>query len=279
LDQCIPALAYYQQAIAVPLSEAEVRELGRMRAMMVSANALRAGFAANAREAMAECLLNLGRNDAAQQAMVEAADIREQHGLGRNALLAGRTQAASGESTIEGRIIEAESKSENDPEYWRERALYFRGQQEFDREEEALKKGLSLTKPEIAPQQPGRRQAGWRSWLLSDYAHFLARHRSPNEAVALLRRELADAPAMAESAVKAAHLLAFEFRNQAMPATRCFGNGWRTGPSGGIPKGACCGACWRTHPRTSSNRISFARKNSPSAKALAPTRWAGFAIA
>jgi hypothetical protein len=208
------ALVYGQQAITTPLTDPEVRELGRMRQLVLPAEKLRAEFEANAREAVAECLLNLGRTDAAQLRMVEAADLRERNGLRGNPLLAGRVQAESGQRTIERRIVEAEKKSDQEPEYWRERAQYFRGRKEADREEAALKQGLSLTKPQSPPDRPGKGHADWRSWLLSDYARFLAGHGRESEAVALLRQELAEAPAVAESSVRAASLLAFDFSKQ-----------------------------------------------------------------
>ncbi len=212
LENWSVALTYYQQAIATPLTDSEIHALGSMRQMILPGDTLRWEFAASAREAMAECLLKLGRKDEAQKWMVEAADIREQHRLGRNALLAGRVQAESGQRVIERRITEAEKKSEDDPDYWRERAEYFRGRKESAREEEALKKGLALTRP--LPRQPGKAPADRRGWLMSDYARFLAREGRAGEAVALLRKELAEAPAEAASALQAAHLLAFDFSRQ-----------------------------------------------------------------
>ncbi len=211
LEAWASAVAYYEQAIAIPVTEPEVRELGRLRQVFVPEDQLRAQVGADAREAMAECLLKLGQKEAAQQRLVEAADIREEHGLRRNALLAGQVQAQSGQRTIERRITEAETKSETDPEYWRERAQYFRGRQEPDREEEALKKGLALTKPQLRPEHSGKGFSDLRSLLLSDYARFLSRRGRESEGAALLRQELAAAPALAESTVRAAYLLAFEF--------------------------------------------------------------------
>lgn len=211
LENWAPAVSCYRLAITIPLTEREVEERNRMRQVSIPEGQFRAQFAAGTREAMARCLLELGQTDAAQAMLVEAADIREQHGLSRNAFLAGTVQAASGQRTIERRIVEAESKSEDDPEYWRERAQYFRGRQEPVREEEALKQGLSLTKPELPPEHRGKGHQNPRSILLSDYAQFLARHGREGEAVALLRQELAEAPALAESSSRAAHWLAFDF--------------------------------------------------------------------
>jgi tetratricopeptide (TPR) repeat protein len=50
-----------------------------------------------------------------------------------------------------------------------------------------------------------------RRWLLSDYAHFLKRMDRTPEAVALLRKEIEQAPADTVSAEGAANMLAFDF--------------------------------------------------------------------
>jgi hypothetical protein len=164
---------------------------------------------------MAECLLKLGRNDEAQDMMVEAADIRKENNLGLNALFAGQVQAASGQRIIEGRIKEAEKESENLPEYWRQRAEYYRGRNEPAKEEEALKKGLAITTPRAEEVESHLRgHADWRSWLLSDYAHFLERQKRIEDAVELLRKEIEQAPATSGSAKSAAHLLAFDFEKK-----------------------------------------------------------------
>jgi tetratricopeptide (TPR) repeat protein len=217
LQNCTAALTYYEKAITIPLTEAELQELGMMRAIIVSSEKLRASFTVQAGEAMAECLLKLRRSDAAQQRMIEAADLREQHGLGRHALLAGQVQAASGHRAMEGRIVEAEKTSENNPAYWRERAQYFRGRKETEREEQALRKGFSLTQPEPRPER-SRRHTDLRSWLLSDLARFLVREGRGAEAVALLRQEIAATPATAESSERAASLLVSDFREHVRAA-------------------------------------------------------------
>jgi tetratricopeptide (TPR) repeat protein len=132
------AVTFYKKAVDIPLTEEETRKLGILCAIFVPSEKLRAMFAVRAREALAECLLKLGRKDEAQKWMVEAADIRKEHDLGLNALFAGQVQAESGRRTLEGRIREEETKSESDPRYWRERARYYRGRNEPGREEEAL---------------------------------------------------------------------------------------------------------------------------------------------
>jgi tetratricopeptide (TPR) repeat protein len=214
LTKWTTAIKFYRQAVDIPLTEEESRKLGMMYAVHVPVERLRAMFAAHAREGIAECLLKLGRNDQAQMWMVEAADIREKHNLGLNALFAGQVQAASGQRIIEDRIKKKEKKSEDDPQYWRERAQYYRGRNEHAQEEEALLKGLALTTPQPELEQHHREHMDWRSWLLADYARFLMREERIGEAVALLRKEIEQAPTVSESAKRAAHLLAFDFYKQ-----------------------------------------------------------------
>lgn len=214
LEEWTTAMSFYQRAIDTRLTDEEARELAMMHPAFIPVETLRATFAAHAREQMAGCLLTLGRNDEAQKWMIEAADIREKYNLGLNALFAGQVQAASGQRIIEGRIKEKQEKSETDPQYWRERAQYYRGRNEPAQEEEALLRGLTLTKPEPEPERAPKGHMDWRSWLLADYAHFLTRQNRTDEAVAMLRNEIKQAPAASESAQRAAHLLAFDLYKQ-----------------------------------------------------------------
>ena len=209
------AAAHFQRlAIEIPLSDEEVRNLGMMSQALRPNVEIRAGFAANAREGLAKCLLELGRNDEAQEWMVEADDIREEHHLGRNTLFAGQIQGASGQHTVEERIRDEEQRSKDDPEYWRERARYYRGRNDVLQQEEALERGLAL-----APVQPppvGKVPGDVRSGLLSDYVRFLVNQNRTEEAVALLRKELGEAPAESASSGTAARLLAFDLAQAAM---------------------------------------------------------------
>ena len=127
---------------------------------------------------------------------------------------AGQVQAASGQRIIEGRIKEKEKKSEDDPQYWRERAQYYRGRSEPAQEEKALLKGLTLTTQQPEPEQHHRGHVDWRSWLLADYARFLIQEERIDEAVALLRKEIKQALNVSESAKRAANLLAFDLYKQ-----------------------------------------------------------------
>jgi tetratricopeptide (TPR) repeat protein len=205
------AVAFYQQAIEIPLTEEEVAKMGRLRQVSVPPDDLRAFFAIQAREEMAECLLAMDRNDEAQKWMVEAADLRAQHKLGLNAILAGQVQGASGQTVIEGRIQEEQALKEDDPKYWQERAGYYRGRNEPGLEEEALQKALARTVPQPPPERPSKGYTDLRRWILSDYAHFLQRRNRIPEAVALLHRELEQSPADAVSTEGAAYVLAFDF--------------------------------------------------------------------
>jgi len=130
LKNWMAATMFYEQAIDTPLTDEEVGYLGMICQAFVPPEKLRAMFAAHTREGMAECLVKIGQSHEAQKWMVEAADVREKYGLGLNALFAGQVQAASGQRVIEGRLREQEEESENDPEYWRKRAQYYRGRNE-----------------------------------------------------------------------------------------------------------------------------------------------------
>ncbi len=211
LEQWEPASALFRRAIATPLTQEELWDYGNQFQLAMSPEMLRAVFAVNTREGLAQCLMKMQKNSEAQKLMVEAADIRNEHKLGMNALLAGQIQAASGARVIEGRIKEREKLSEDDPEYWRKRAEYYRGRREPEHEEQALLKALSLTPPQRVPERPFKGYTDLRSWILRDYAHFLERMKRVSEAVALIRKELAEAPAAAESSERAARYLAFDF--------------------------------------------------------------------
>ncbi|MEX2113997.1 MAG: hypothetical protein WD845_12475 [Pirellulales bacterium] len=213
LEQWQTAIAFYKQAIDIPLTGGEIRELRMMCASLVTEATLRAMFAVRTREAMAQCLLRLNENDQAQQWMVAAADLREKHQLGNNALFAGETQAASGVRVIEGRIKAKEQLSEHDPQYWQERAHYYRGRGEPTEEEQALVKGLELTRPQLPPEpeRPVGRRVDWRSMLLREYVQFLISEKRTDEAVTLVRKEIEQAPALAASTQQAVHRLTFDF--------------------------------------------------------------------
>ncbi len=214
LEQWEPASAFYRQAVATPLSDAQANYYSSTWQAMVSSDVVKATFAANAREGLAKCLMGMGRNAEAQKWMVEAADIRDEHKLGMNALFAGTVQRESGVRVIEARIAAEEEESQDDPDYWRKRAQYYRGRAEPNKEEEALVNALALTKPEPLPDRTAKGHMDMRARVLGDYAHFLRRNHRAAEAVTLLRKEMAEAPVESASSARAARLLAFDFEKQ-----------------------------------------------------------------
>ena len=179
--------------------------------MITTGATLRANFAVQIREEFAQCLLQTGQAAESQKWMIEAAELRTQNGLNRNALLAGQVQRESGQRVVEGEIKAQEKTSTDDPSYWRERALYYRGRSQPQQEEEALQKGLALVEPDKQPRSAGPRgRTNWRNQLLSDYVQFFVRQKRMPEAFKLLRTELTEAPAAADSAVTSARMLAFD---------------------------------------------------------------------
>ena len=202
---------FFKRAITTPMGDAEVERYGSGFQMHMSLDMLRALFGVHAREALAKCLVEMGQGAEAQKWMVEAADIRKEHKLRMNALLAGNVQSASGARAIEQRIQEQEDESQDDPEYWRRRAAYYRGRKEPAKEEEALRKALSLTEPKPLPERRGKGYTDIRSWVLSDYVRFLERQKREAEAVSLLRNELVESPPESESSHRAARLLGYNF--------------------------------------------------------------------
>ncbi len=210
LSEYQAAADFFHQAVTLPLTDEETRQRAMMYQAIMSEEAIRAGFSVQVRESLAECLLELGRNEEAQKWMVEAADIRGENSGAFNALLAGEVQAASGARTIETRLQRKEELSEDDPEYWFQRARYYQGRKDAGQEEEALKKGLELTSPQPEAERRFKGHFDYRSQMVSSYALFLKRMRRMDEAVAFLRREMEQFPAEMASTKAAGNLLAFE---------------------------------------------------------------------
>ncbi len=209
LSQPTTAIVFYQYALDMELTDEEARQLSMSYSAFVTDDIMRAGFKVNVREGMSKCFLSLDMKDQAQKLMVEAVDIREKYGLGSNALFSGQVQAASGQRVIEGRILEEEKLSEDEPQYWYERAAYYRGRMEVAQEEHAFKKGYDL-----ALSQPERKFKGNRNWritLLDSYAFFLKRQNRSKEAVELLLKEISEAPADSDLAVSSINSLAYDF--------------------------------------------------------------------
>ena len=211
------AAAFYQKAIAAPLTDEDVRRLAMTYQVFVPSERIRANFEIGIREGLAECLLHEGRKDETRRWIAEAAAIREKNGLGRNASLekealgaAAQPAAATPTPTEEERILADETKSGNDPSYWQKRAQYYRQRNDSGPEEIALKKGLA-----IAPAEPVRYvkgPGGYRASLLLNYASLLNRENRSTEAVALLRKEMKESPPDSESSRGAATDLYLSFR-------------------------------------------------------------------
>ncbi|MBC8126829.1 MAG: hypothetical protein H8M99_06765 [Gloeobacteraceae cyanobacterium ES-bin-144] len=205
------AIPFFLKAINTPLNDEEIRKMSSMIQVMIQPEMLRKMVAAQLREELARCLLDLKRADEAQKWMVEAENLRKDNNLGSHPHFAGQVQAASGQRVIESRIIAKEEISKDDPQYWLERAEYYQGRTEAAPEEEALLKALALATPKDKPQHPGKGFSDERSRILLHYARFLARQKRESEAVALLRKEISDAPATAVCSEQAARMLAFDF--------------------------------------------------------------------
>jgi tetratricopeptide (TPR) repeat protein len=207
---------YYRRAIDTPLTDQEARGIGASWQRVVSLETVRATFAVRVREKFAECLLKLNEVALAQKWMVEAADIRKEHGILLDFGLAGRVQGASGQRTIEGRIKKEEKERKDDPWYWRDRARYYAGRNEAAQQEDALLKALALTEPLPPPIHDGKKRMSvdLRNSLLSDYAFFLRWKDRTADAVAFLRREIEQAPAICDSTRAAAQMLAYEFHGE-----------------------------------------------------------------
>ena len=211
LAQYSTAKIFYEYALDMELTKDEVEQISMTYQAFVSQETVRASFKVQIREKMSKCLLNLDMKEKAQELMVEAADIRQKYNLNSNMLFAGQVQAESGQRVIEGRILEEEELSEDEPQYWYERAGYYRGRNESAQEEHALKKGLALTIPQPESERKFKGNRDWRSTFISDYAKFLKRQNRSKEAVELLLKEINEVPADSQSAIQAARLLAFEF--------------------------------------------------------------------
>ncbi len=214
LEDWSTASSFYRRAIAIPLTSREIERLGAMCQVWLPEAKLAASFESGIRDGLARCLLRLSRKEEAQEWMVAADDIRQTNQIGRNALFAGQVQEGSGQRTIEGRIKAEEKRSENDPDYWLDRARYYRGRKDPGQEEASIKTGLALTVPQPRPDRGLKGHVDWRGRFLSEYARFLLREDRVGEAVAMLRKELEVSPAAAESSQQAARLLAFECAKQ-----------------------------------------------------------------
>jgi len=212
------AIKFYQTALTIPLTNDEIKKLCDSCQVLVPGKRIKIHFIVGIKENMAECYLKLGKNNDAQREMVEAADIRQKHHLGLNPFLAGKVQGISGKHIIENRIKKEEKLSKNNPEYWEKRALYYKGRNEPENEEEALIKGLTLTKPTASPNHLSKGYFDHRSRMLGNYVFFLKRQNRSEEAIKFLRKEIEQSPPNSESSKRAASLIAYDFYKSINPA-------------------------------------------------------------
>jgi tetratricopeptide (TPR) repeat protein len=211
LGMCSTALSFYEQALKTPLTRDELRSMARCRQTMTSDEMLRAGHGIQIRERMAACLLELGRAEEAQELMVSAADMRKRHNLSGNMMLAGQVQRQSSQRVIQERVLEEESTSKDNPEYWQARARYYRGRGETDEERAALDRGLRLTDPAHNSEATQQDVSRWRTGLLAAYVHFLERRGQKALAVHALHEEVRRFPPDARSTIAAVSMLTMEF--------------------------------------------------------------------
>ena len=103
------------------------------------------------------------RNEEAQKIMLAARGLRKEYHLPEGSLLAGTTQMASGQRIVEAEIRAREEMDATEPAYWMERAAYFQGREEWQEQENALRKALSLyDPPELREKGP---MPGYRNVL------------------------------------------------------------------------------------------------------------------
>ncbi len=118
--------------------------------------------------------------------------------------LAGATQGASGQRVIETGILRDEASRRTSAEYWLERAMYYDGRQEYERERDSFREGLIALSE--TPRNP--RTDGDRLKLVSRYAYFLGDHDDKRpELEKLLRAELNNANPESDYAFQIARLI------------------------------------------------------------------------
>lgn len=209
----VSAVHFGRMAIAMPVTTAQLHEHGILHQRVMSQEMEIALFRIDLCEHLAQYLLELKQTDEAQAWLIQAANLREKHDLGNNAMLAGQLQAASGQMVMEDRIVSREKQDANDPRYWDERAHYYRGNNQPILEEEALRKGLALTTPKPRPERIGKGDWDQRQWQLNQLANFLERHGRQAEAATILLDEIHRVPVNAESSLCAVSLLSSSYKS------------------------------------------------------------------
>src|SRR6185503_4667139 len=83
--------------------------------------------------------------------------------------LAGATQGASGQRVIETGILRDEASRRTSADYWLERANYYHGRQEYERERDSFREGVAA----LSENPRNARTDADRLQVVSSYAHFL----------------------------------------------------------------------------------------------------------
>ena len=185
--------AFLKQALGTPLV---AKECDRFRADLrwpsskhepeLTDDLVRAQFGVMVLDELNKLYLHINRADDAQRVMLEARALRKTHSRlpDKGLLAAGLTQGASGARVVEAEIKAREKQDKRKPEYWMDRATYYRGRNELKEEEDALRQALKL-------DDAAARQISWHAYdnhdVFSSLFYFLWRHERTDEAVALFK--------------------------------------------------------------------------------------------
>jgi tetratricopeptide (TPR) repeat protein len=173
-------------------------------------------FRGMVRQEMARLFQETGNSAEAQKLLERiAADFPD--GLPAGMMgMAGRIQADSGAPVIENRLLEAGKKAENEGswEYWRNRADYYQGRQEWEQALEACRKALALC-PQPQTDTDGMGKAGSlgqnRYWTICHLARCLQALKRDGEAFEALRQELGQWPPNLQLSGYLAYQMALDF--------------------------------------------------------------------
>ncbi|MCD4779091.1 MAG: hypothetical protein K8S27_00870 [Candidatus Omnitrophica bacterium] len=202
---------FFSEALRIPLTDGEIQDKSSRMQVIRATNQIKTAFKVSTLEAYAKCMVKLRDVTAAQKLMLRANQLRKKHNLNMNFFLAGEIQGQSGQRIIENKIQKKEIREKDSPQYWHERALYYRGRKEGYKESQAIKKGLALTSPHPQPEKTRKGYTDWRSVLLNDYIHYLKRQNKIKEALQLILTEIAQSPPESISAKRAVHALCFDY--------------------------------------------------------------------
>ena len=214
------------RVMAGDLTAEEIRELSGMCQAVLPDETHRRMFALRVRFDLSKCSQALEKREDAQRWMLEANELSKKWNLPMDFQFAGQIQAFTGQRVIENeilsRVAEEPQFSEADPDYWYERAQYYRGRGESKELEHALRKGLALSEYEIPSQKSQKlvkepQRQIWRTMFLSELAIFLKNENRSEEAAALLHSELVNAPEDACSVEAAMNLMLVEFPKEVDP--------------------------------------------------------------